>query len=156
MMSSSPGGCCWVPQKSQSICTPEYPWINKKDADGVLPCGAEKEEQFLDVLQRRLVGGRLNNPGESPNIYAVFGFASQVSQTPDHKISIFHHFPHVRCSDSQGYGDMEGGWDGVERALEAWCCANDERHRECGSGWILVTQVTPFRKHLCPCVGPLE
>merc|ERR1712100_817151 len=67
---------------------------------------------FLRTLRHDLVGARLADPtkGEIPNLYLAFGFASQ------------------------GYGE----WEGVEKALEAWCERNDERHKQ--TGWILMTQ----------------
>jgi len=60
----------------------ENPWLNKKDAEGSIPTGVEVEEEFLKVLKGRLDGGRLNEAGEPPNLYLLFGFASQVSAIP--------------------------------------------------------------------------
>jgi hypothetical protein len=106
------GGVGPVPGKTEAY-TPENPWINAKDKEGNIP---DDRAAFVDVMQHRLVGARLNKSGEKPNLYLIFGFASQ------------------------GYGDSETGWPRVESQLDEWCKKNDERHREAGTGWILMTQ----------------
>lgn len=98
------------------MCTTEAPWINEKGPDGGVPDTDETRATFLHILKARLSGAKLNEAGQPPNIYLIFGFASQ------------------------GYGDMENGWPLVESTLEAWCRENDERHAEAGTGWILMTQ----------------
>jgi len=59
-------------------------------------------------------------PAEPPNLYLIFGFASQ---------GYCEHDP-----------DGKNGWPAVERILEQYCKENDERHKATGTGWILVTQ----------------
>lgn len=96
--------------------TPESPWINVKPEDGPPPNDDETRKTFLKVLQSGLTGARLNTAGQPANLYLIFGYASQ------------------------GYGDMDEGWPLVEKVLEEWCQRNDERHKEAGTGWILMTQ----------------
>lgn len=97
--------------------TPEAPWLNRKPEDGDPPDDEATRATFAKVLQSGLRGAKLNAAGQPPNVYVIFGFASQ------------------------GYAeDHEGGWAHVVKVLEEWCLANDERHREAGTGWILMTQ----------------
>lgn len=66
-----------LPTTPRGQYTPSTPWLNKKDAAGNLPIGIEVEDEFLQVLRGKLEGARLNAEGEPPNLYLLFGFASQ-------------------------------------------------------------------------------
>jgi len=95
--------------------TKERPWLN--EAEGKPVCNEKTRLEFADILKSGLVGAKLNQPeAQKPNVYLIFGFASQ------------------------GYGEEAEGWPLVEAALEKWCKENDERHKEDGCGWILMSQ----------------
>lgn len=88
-----------------TLYTLDAPWTNH---------GVDSESRwntFMDVLCKKLDGGRLNTPEEPPNLYMAFGF------------------------NKRGYSS----YDAVERALSGWCDANDARHNGYDGKWLLLT-----------------
>lgn len=95
-----------------NMVTPKCPWFNRPQHQNQTD-NDEDRQRFADVLQSGSLRGRRidKDNADNKNLYLCIGFASQ------------------------GYAD----WPSVEQALSAWCDANDERHREAGTGWILLT-----------------
>lgn len=102
---------------SPALATPDTPWINTATEDGGPPDTDGTRNEFFETLSKNLKGAQLNAEGQPPNVYLIFGYASQ------------------------GYAEeLEQGWPQVEKCLEEWCQRNDERHKDAKTGWILMTQ----------------